>query len=273
MTSTKKQGKRIKFWLVIVILCLLGGCMFSPWYHIQVLIGNAEPRPFPIIRYWSEYSSEDFNSEVLAVPFAVPFMMPIGYIGDLCIDTLFFPIDWWLGRFSSESTIEVAPSPNERYTITVLVRSAQLHEDDTLLKGCIPLTVHVQSGSLRITILTGAEEKSTMLITPQRVTLRCQEGYTQSKDIPSAQPLVLKCQPPNYGFPAPLLPSLLEPHNVAPVVGVSTYTEEGRLYEIKHGVSMYKQSTCVISITPSPDFVGECSYNGMPIAEVKFVYD
>lgn len=249
------------------------GCTFSDWYHIQMLLGNAEPRPFPIIRYWSEYSSENFASNVLHVPFAVPLIVPIGYVGDLCFDTVFFPIDWGLSYFSAEPTTKVESCRNGRYTITVQTEVAQLHEDESLLKGCVPLTVYVQSGALSITMRTGAEEKRTILITPQRIILTYRGGNTECKAIPQAQPLVLMCQPPHYGIPTPLLPSLLAPYNAAPDVGLSISTEEGVLHGVGHAVAMYRQSLCLITITPSSDFVGECSYNGMPITEVRFVYD
>lgn len=140
-----------------------------------------------------------------------------------------------------------------------------------MLKGCVPLTVHVQSGALSITMRTGAEEKSTILITPQRIILTYRGGDTECKAISQTQPLVLMCQPPHYGLPAPLLPSLLDPYK--PYVGLSISTEEGGLDGVWHAVSMYRQSLCLITITPSSDFVGECSYNGMPITEVRFVCD
>ena len=247
--------------------------MFSPWYHIQVLIGNAEPRPFPIIRYWSEYSSENFKSNVLHVPFAVPFMVPIGYIGDLCLDTLFFPIDWGVSYFSADPTIEVEPCRSGRYAITVRAGTAQLHEDEALFKGSVPLTVNVQSGFLRIEMRTEAEETHMVLITPQRITSTRRGGGTWCKEISPAQPLILMCRSPHYAIPAPLLPSLLAPYNAAPDVSLSISTDEGTLYGVGAWMSMYRQRTCVIAITPSSDFVGECSYNGMPVSEVNFVYD
>ena len=274
MMSIKKQGKIIKFWFVIVILCLLGGCMFSPWYHIQVLIGNAEPRPFPIIRYWSEYSAKDFHDNVMAVPLVgVPGIVPIGYVGDLCLDTLFFPIDWVVSYFSADPTIEVEPCRSGRYAITVRTGTAQLHEDEALFKGCVPLTVNVQSGVLRIEMRTGAEETHMVLITPQRITSTRRGGGTWCKEISPAQPLTLMCRSPHYAIPAPLLPSLLAPYNAAPDVSLSISTDKGTLYGVGAWMSMYRQRTCVITITPSSDFVGECSYNGMPVSEVNFVYD
>lgn len=257
----------------VFAMVFCSGCIFSDWYHIQMLLGNTEPRPFPMIRFWSEYSSENFKSNVLHVPFAVPFIVPIGYVGDLCFDTLFFPIDRGLSYFSTEPTTKVESCRNGRYTITVQTERAQFHEDESLLKGCVPLTVYVQSGGLSITMRAGTEEKSTILITPQRIISTRRGGYTECKAISQSQPLVLMCQPPHYGIPVPLLPSLLAPYKAAPDVGLSISTEEGVLHGVGHAVSMYRQSLCLITITPSSDFVGECSYNGMPITEVRFVYD
>ena len=258
----------------VFAMVFCSGCISSDWYHVQMLLGNTEPRPFPIIRYWSEYSSENFKSNVLHVPFVgVPGIVPIGYVGDLCLDTLFFPIDWVVSCFSADPTIEVEPCRSGRYAITVRTGTAQLHEDEALFKGCVPLTVNVQSGFLRIEMQTGAEETHMVLITPQRITSTRRGGYTRCKAISQAQPLVLMCQPPHYGIPTPLLPSLLAPYNAAPDVELSISTEEGLLYGVGNAVSMYRQSLCLITITPSSDFVGECSYNGMPITEVRFVYD
>lgn len=274
----KKRKKSIQIWCIIAIGYIFGGCMLSPSYHMQMLIGKAEPRPFPIVRYWAEYSEEDFHDNVLAVPLAVPFLIPIGYVGDFCWDTIFLPLDLPLSLLVSEPEIKMKACVNNRYAITVYTATAQLHEDESLLKGAIPISIQVKSGSLTIRISTRTRDEGSFLITSQEITYTEQDYYGKERieyaKTSQSERIRFMCEPPQCSL-EPLLLSLLEPYNAAPRVffSPSIENENRHLYRMTCGVSMYKEKECIMTIDFSPDFLGECSYNGMPVSEVRFVYD
>lgn len=250
--------------------------MSSIGHHVQVLIGNAEPLPFPIVRYWAEYSAKDFRDNILAVPLVgVPGIVPIGYIGDLCIDSFFSPIDLLLCYLSTGPNITVEQQADGRNIVYVRSTTAQMHHDKAFINGTIPLTINTEKGFLKIQIKSSSSVITFDIFSKE--IKHCYMDYygriqrkTYSNDF---KLLTLWCFPANTEMPVPLLLYILNPKDTSPSVCFSFRNEQINLPYRGSRISLYNEKICTVTITPSPDFVGECSYNGMAVSEVKFIYD
>ena len=180
-----------------------------------------------------------------------------------------------LSCLSASPKITVEQQADGRNIIYVRSTTVQVHYDKSFINGAIPLTINIEQGFLTIQM----ESFSSMItfdICPKEIKHRYQDydgqiqGVTYSND---SKRLTLWCFPANIEMPLPLLLQILNSKDTSPSVCFSFRNEQINLPYRGSRISLYKEKGCTVTITPSPDFVGECSYNGMPIAEVKFVYD
>lgn len=270
------------FRVVVFLFCYIAlgytnvGCMFSIGYHAKMLLGDTAPRPFPIIRYWTEYSKETFCENVLNVPLVgIPGIIPIGYMGDALIDVIFLPIDIVLSTLISEPYVEVKQHATGDSVICLYSSNTQVHYDKTLIKGAIPLKIDVKKGFLTLDVKTRSANIS-FHIYPKEIKLYYADYYGRvqcgiySKEL---KPLTLWCFPKNTQMPLPLFFSLINSKEISPTTSFSFMDEQIDLPYRGGNISQHNDNHCVMSITLSPDFLGECSYNGMSVSEIRFIYD
>lgn len=268
---------RIKrFFLNMIVTFGLGvmvGCSFSDAYHLQVFMGNAEPRPYPMMRFYAEYSKDDFLDNVLALPMVgIPGVIPFGYVMDLCWDTLFLPIDLTLSLFMSEPQTEVLLDENGKCEIRVYTTTAQLHRDKTQIKGRIPVEVHVEQGDLSIEMKTSSLT-SQMTIKPQEVIFTSKDCRGVKRYKVEEEAFILWCAPPYFASPPFLVFSLFSPQTEAPSVVYSLYQDVTKRPMARSWMSMYKEKWCEIKFIPSRNFVGTYSYKGQQVSKITFIYD
>ena len=268
---------RIKrFFLNMFVTFGLGGmvgCSFSDAYHLQVFIGNAEPRPYPMMRFYAEYSKEEFHDNVLAAPFVgVPGVIPFGYVMDLCWDTLFLPIDLTLNLFMCEPQTEVLLDENGKREIRVYTTTAQLHHDKTQIKGCIPVEVHVEQGDLSIEMKTSSLTNQ-ITIKPQEVIVTSKDRRGVKRYKVEGEAFILWCAPPYFASPPFLVFSLFSPQTEAPSVVYSLYQDVTKRPMVRSWMSMYKEKWSEIKFIPSRNFVGTYSYKGQQVSKITFIYD
>lgn len=260
------KGKSLVIGALLVTLS--NGCIMSDVHHARMLCGGCTPQPYPLIRYWAEYTEEDFSQNVLAVPFiGFPGVVPIGYCSDLLIDTFFFPIDFLLSCVISDFTVATQFSEGGYAEVEVKTTAAQLHRDIRQCQCCIPIRVEVKQGTLTVLI----DDEAQLIITPTYIYERTRnvlgEYAWQRIDI-EANCFVLYCAP-----------SVTEP---VPLIGVLSPQESFvaghrfNLYECEMDISVWKEYTCVrpsneLSLIRSADFQGICNYKEMPIDRLTFV--
>ena len=252
------------------------GCMFSIGYHTEMLFGDVEPRPFPIIRYWSEYSAEEFHDNVLAVPLVgIPGVIPLGYIGDFCVDTIFFSLDFVLSILNSEPYIKVNQEEMGYNVIHLYSGNTQIHYDEAFIKGAIPLKIDLKKGKVTIIIKTSSSN-IIFHVYPREIRHFYKDYYgrTQSKIYSrDLTPLILWCFPKNSGMPQPLFLYLIDSEAFSPSTSFSFTDEQINLPYQGARLSLYNEKTCIMKVIYSSDFEGECSYNGKPVSEIRFIYN
>ena len=254
-------------------LWLMVGCSFSDAYHLQVFMGNAEPRPYPIIRFYAEYSKEEFHDNVLAAPMVgIPGIIPFGYAMDLCWDTLFLPIDLTLNLLGGDPQTEVQLDANGKREVCVYTTTAQLHYDKTQIKGRIPVEIQVEQGWLSIEMKTSSLTNK-ITIKPQEVIVISKEGRVVKRNKADEGAFILCCTPPCFALPPFLVFSLFSPQADAPSVGCSLYQDLTKRSMAYSWMSMYKEKWSEIKFIPSHNFVGTCSYKGQQVSKITFIYD
>lgn len=290
--STHPHRRRVWKWLWILavpLLFSLGGCIASGTYHVQMLMGLRPARPYPLIRYWAEFSSEEFHDDILAVPFfGVPCIVPIGYVGDLLIDTLFFPIDLPLSFFASDPVARCVPLEEGVQRLEVSVPTIPIHCDLSRRQGIVSLEIEVQQGSLEI-LLDGKEYAPNWItLSPGACTYSFCDGWSNRVKVLSDETIshkrwTLTCYPPASLMPTYFLPALLGgdeapwvdrvtafqlcPANL-PVkqLSESIYDRDRKVARRYAEVTDYKR----LRFVPSEDFVGHVTWEGEPISEVVF---
>lgn len=260
--------------MVLLLLCFGGGCVSSPSYHIGVLIGSYKARPFPLVRYWAEYSHEEFTGNVLHVPIVgFPGIVPFGYLGDVITDVVCLPIDIPLSWFSSEPKVDVRPYKDDKYTITVSdIRNVEVHWDDSRTKGRIPIDVCVKQGTLLVRIVDSNSRSIDLHIGTDKTQYIEYDidGRQRIQQIKTSDgKWLLTCFPPVAFFPPMFLFGMISEELAYPPSMVSLRPlSEGTVHDwstfVPWGVSYG------IRFIPSQDFVGEVNYQGKSIHNVIF---
>ena len=291
----QRIGRWLKRGMLLgALLPVCGGCIYSGAYHVQMFQGHVTPRPFPMIRFWAECSSEQFNFERLYYGIISP--IPIGYFGDLAIDTLFFPIDLTMSYWAKQPEMKVLPledgNPNGPYRLELYAATSAMHYPDTPDGKEGPVLIDVKQGSLSFYQNPGTlNEKRLIEITPEKQRELIEQAIPQNAT-PAVRPdnnakleLYLEASPMRWA-PYGLLTSIIIPlvcdmeeSFICTFGMLLTHTDrssgrpraEGwtpfnRIYRHSADGSAMQRVTLV----PSPDFVGSCTYEGKTISEIRF---
>lgn len=258
----------------VLLAHLGGGCISSPSYHIGVLVGSYKARPFPLVRYWAEYSQKEFTENIINAPImGVPAIVPIGYLGDLITDVACFPIDLPLSWFSSEPKVNVRPYKDGKYTVEISdIRNVELHWDFSRCEGLVPIDIHIEQGELLVRLVDEHSHVTELHVGAKetRYVKYDIDGRQYAGQITASNGLWrLICYPPIAGLP-PFFPVAminkefsypsaevrLQPDGEKDKLGWRTFIPWGVSYGIR--------------FIPSKDFVGEVNYQGKSIHNVIF---
>lgn len=262
------MSRCVSLFVGALLVALSNGCMMSDIYHARMLCGGCTPRPYPLIRYWAEYTKEDFSRNILAVPFVgVPGIVPIGYCSDFLIDTLFFPIDFSLSCVISDFTVTTQSSGGEHMAVEVKATAAQLHRDVRQCQCRVPIKIEVKKGSLTIVI----DNEALLIITPTNIyeNTRTDLGTHRWQRVNAeTNGFVLYCTPA-VTEPIPLI-GLLRPEESF-VAG-----HRFNLYGFEMDMPVWKGYTRVrpsneLSLIRSENFQGICDYKELSIDRITFV--
>lgn len=258
----------------VLLAHLGGGCISSPSYHIGVLVGSYKARPFPLVRYWAEYSQKELTENVINVPMiGVPATVPIGYLGDLITDVVCFPIDFPLSWFSSEPKVDVRLYKDDKYTITVSdIRNVELHWDISRAKGRIPITVCIKQGTLLVRIVDSNSRSICLQIGTDKTQYTEYDidgrQRTQQMETPDGKWL-LTCFPPVAPLP-PAFPFGMIFEDVAYPPSMVSLRPWSETTAHEWSTSFPWGVSYGVRFIPSQDFVGEVNYQGKSIHNVIF---
>jgi hypothetical protein len=255
---------------------MLGGCFFSDTYHLQVMAGYTTPKPYPIIRFWAEYSAEEFHDNVLACPLVgIPGIVPIGYTVDLCLDTLFLPVDLLWGCWTPEVEIQRIER-EDGACVAVKTATASMSHDDRLLPACIPVKIDVQRGRLTVLIKHADRVVQTFNISPEEAAFTYwdyfRDEFRREKRALDGEDLVLYCCPIERRVD-PLLMTLLRSVKFtnewkgSTLVSLRDEATDKRIFWARR---IGQEFAYDVAFVPSVDFEGSITYQGQEIRAVSF---
>lgn len=261
-----------KGWLIGIFLLFFGsGCISSPSYHVGVLLGHFKARPFPLLRYWAEFSREEFRGDILNGPIVgVPGTVPVGYMADAITDVLFFPIDWPLSWFASDPKVEILPVEDGQYEVQISdIRNTEVHQDRTRCTGAVPVTIQVKQGTLQIRLVAGSEPPVEMSVGQTDGVFKYRDGRRRHLNTTDRRWTLLCCPPMNVKSPWLVVHLYLNgetsyfPDSRVSLFPSSQGLDEGAFANVPFDVS-YR-----VLFIPSADFLGEVTYQGKPIRSVS----
>lgn len=160
-----------KFWVLLAVLIVCGGCILqSPQYHLDMYCGRVEAKTFPLTRYWfySYGTGENFNGNVVCVPFAVPLAIPIGISLDLATDLLLSPLDALVAWVASEEDFCVLQEEKDGYRLTLPIRKPTVAYVAGYSPGARLYLIEVKQGALWFEDCTSLDEERRWTITPTK---------------------------------------------------------------------------------------------------------
>ena len=293
--NLKRKGRLLRLVMFFMFLSVFGGCVYSGAYHVQMFQGHVTPRPFPVVRYWAEHTRDQYVDMIFryALPLGPGFHL--GYIGDLVIDTLFFPIDLTMSYWAKQPELKVVPledgNPNGPYRLELYAATSALHCEYALYGKEGPLLIDVKKGSLSLYQARGTlDEKLLMNITPekQREIIDNISQFSSPKieapGGPTKLEMYMEAIPARWDFRYLVCGSvtslLIDADELysgyylnlthadrsggCPRVVPQWYDISGNMED---GGSMQR-----ITLVPSPDFVGSCTYKGKTVSEIWFIH-
>lgn len=267
---------RLTGWVIGALLLFLGGgCISSPSYHVGVLLGHFKARPFPLIRYWAEFSEEEFRGDLVNVPIVgVPGTIPVGYMADAITDVVCFPIDWPLSWFASNPKVELVPVENGQYEVQISdICNTELHWDITQCAGAVPVTIQVKQGTLRIQLVDGSKLPIEISVGQSDGVFNYRDGTRRHPNTTNGRWTLFCCPPTNGLLPWLVVHLLLcndltgKQRSYFPDSRVSLFPSSQRRDESAFANIPFDVSYRVLFI-PSVDFLGEVTYQGKPIRSV-----
>lgn len=250
---------------------LCSGCLCSLGHHCDVLLGNCYPEPFPMIRYWGDYSKEEFFWDVVEAPFVgFPGVVPIGYSLDVVTDFIFFPLDVALWVFIEEPKWKVEENPEGKGYVLVSGKRSELKKGTPEeLRGTFPLFVKVTQGALNVWAhRPGFPQELVLRIEPQSIQFHQSDGMLQVKKVKFNEGQIILVVPPWRSLPSPF-----------PMIWMG-YTEEKdvSLYLTLQGISSSRgigahinwESGMTLVLVPTEDFQGEAMVDGISISHIIF---
>ena len=135
--------------------------------------GHVTPRPFPLVRYRNELSTEQtvdgfYEHGLLAGPSAL-----FSFFGDWAVDLLFSPIDLVMSCWAKEPEVRVLPledgNPNGPYRLELYAATSEMHCPDSPDGKEGPVVIDVRQGALSFWMNYGAVDRKCLIeITPEK---------------------------------------------------------------------------------------------------------
>ncbi len=268
-------GRGIVIFFVLILLTMFGGCVAiipgfvipSLGYHVDMVCGNYEPKPYPLTRYASEMDTWHFKQEYMTpFIFGLPLKFPCGYCADVLIDTIFLPIDLPLSYLVDKPSHRIIETETGKSRLVICGPYTQIHYYAKDCQGIVPLTITIQEGALTFT----SGDAQSVLLTRESIKSSGYErdwfgydyGVKYKKEMECGK-MILYC-----------VPQMLHRNQVL-FIGYNGHPE--LLFTSWEGNKMLmavalnnEPTTQTVRIIPSSDFKGSVTYQGQPIDEILF---
>lgn len=142
------------FTCVLVLFMIVGGgCVVSsPQYHIDMYCGRTEIKSMPLARYWfcTWGTWDNFNENLVAVPFAVPLFLPVGISLDIVTDMALCPLDLFLSFALEEENTFSLIEENDAFYISLPERKPSIAYSSSFGEDCRLLLLKIHKGGISI---------------------------------------------------------------------------------------------------------------------------
>ena len=147
--------RKIHLFTCVLVLFMIvgGGCVvLSPQYHIDMYCGRTEIKSMPLARYWfcTWGTWDNFNENLVAVPFAVPLFLPVGISLDIVTDMALCPLDLFLSFALEEENTFSLIEENDAFYISLPERKPSIAYSSSFGEDCRLLLLKIHKGGISI---------------------------------------------------------------------------------------------------------------------------